>query len=237
MTSTDTYDRTYGRARFEADTTQHQMTILRDDGLYRHLRFKAPDGGLYWFDLITWPGRLAVTGDVDTFVFARTDDMFDFFRGSSKYGPNPGYWAEKIQDGRERAKRYDEDKFRQLVTDAVKECEADWPGLTAATSQELGEYDVLFEAGANEFLRDFTYRTAAGKEAIADAEATHRRGVLGWRELAKTMDRHTFRLNDAWEWDLNDWTWEYLWCCHGIVWGIGCYDEAKAATPVAAVAS
>lgn len=34
--------------RFAGDTDEHQMTVLHDDGLYRHLRFKAPTTGMYW---------------------------------------------------------------------------------------------------------------------------------------------------------------------------------------------
>src|SRR5580692_6155935 len=89
---------------FQRDTANHEMTVLHDDGLYRHLRFmqvitdeltgKQSRSSFYWFDLVTWPGNLVINGDMETFAFARSDDMFGFFRGDRI---NPGYWAEKVR--------------------------------------------------------------------------------------------------------------------------------------------
>ena len=90
--------------RFARETAKHRMTVLHDDGLYRHLRFTEmhlcndaewrTTNGFYWFDLITWPGSLTINGDCGTYTFSRITDMFEFFRG---YGINPQYWAEKVQ--------------------------------------------------------------------------------------------------------------------------------------------
>ena len=56
--------------QFKRDVDRHQLQVLRDDGLYRHVRFlrtavdpetgKREKSSFYWFDLITWPGCLAV---------------------------------------------------------------------------------------------------------------------------------------------------------------------------------
>lgn len=66
--------------RFLGDVAKHQMTILRDDGVNRHVRFKQPNSSNMFFDLITWPGCLCYTGDMGTYVFRRLEDMFEFFR-------------------------------------------------------------------------------------------------------------------------------------------------------------
>lgn len=76
--------------RFAADTSEHRMRILHDDGLYRHLRFSAPGTYIYGFDLITWPGFLAIAGDMGERVFSRISDMFGFFE-SDTGRINPGY--------------------------------------------------------------------------------------------------------------------------------------------------
>lgn len=233
MTDTDMAE------RFRAETTNHQMTVLHDDGLYRHLRFAAPGSSFYWFDIITWPGRLSVGGDVDTFAFARVDDMFAFFRGQRV---NPQYWAEKIADGRDRAKTFDEAKFNRLVDDEVNETETTFPGLTASLREEMAEYATYFEAGAREFLRDFTYRTSAGQTAIDHAEytwsatlhnpqATSAEKDAAWKAYRRTEDQHTFAFRDSWEWDLTDYDWSFLFACHAIVWGIAQYDEARKPVP------
>ena len=41
---------------FAEDVAEHELTVRRDDGLYRHLRFQKPGTWIYGFDLITWPG-------------------------------------------------------------------------------------------------------------------------------------------------------------------------------------
>lgn len=190
-------------ARFAADTAKHQMTVLHDDGLYRHVRFKAPGTGFYWFDLVTWPGRLAFTGDMDGYVFARDPDMFEFFR-SDRYGINPAYWSEKVDGGRDRTKSYSEDKFRQLVTKYVTDYEDDFPGVKAAVQTELLDNDC---------------------EDLGHEEAA--RGALD--AFAFGAGEAKFRFADTWEWDFRDYDWTFLWACHAIQWGIGEYDAARVA--------
>lgn len=65
---------------FLADVAAHQIHVLRDDGVHRHIRFKRPGTYCMQFDLITWPGYLCYTGDMGTYVFNRLEDMFEFFR-------------------------------------------------------------------------------------------------------------------------------------------------------------
>lgn len=93
--------------RFLKDAGSHVMTVIRDDGVHRHLRFRKapPAGSEYWFDLITWPGSLCIDGDMGTYVFRRLPDMFEFFctdreyneKRGRKLGINAGYWGEKLQ--------------------------------------------------------------------------------------------------------------------------------------------
>ena len=232
----------YDAERFQRDTANHRMTVLHDDGLYRHLRFQTPSPGFYGFDLITWPDRLAFSGTMATFVFARHEDMFEFFRGG-KGSIHPGYWAEKVQDGRERASAYSMDRFLAEVADVVKDAEEGFPGLGGAVSKALSdEYNHEYQEGAQEFLRDFTYRTDVGHATVSKAEAawsaaigktsSDERNAL-WKAYQQVLREHTFEFYDAGEWDLHDWSWEFLWACHAIVWGIAQYDAAKAAVPEA----
>lgn len=187
-------------------TRPHEMTVLHDDGLYRHLRFRSPDYGFYWFDLITWPGSLTVNGDCGTYTFSRVEDMFGFFR--SDRGINPGYWAEKIR-GDTRTKSYSEERFRQQVAEAVAEAEKNCPGVREAIEGEfygvMSEWDVSHEDGARRALEEF--RFYRNEEDRYD----HRK-------------QPDFLFVDTWEWDLGDWDWQFLWCCHAIQWGIRQYD-------------
>lgn len=104
---------------FTTGTAGHEMTVFREDGVYRHLRFRTPDNGFYWFDLITWPGYLTITGDMGTYTFNRNEDMFAFFNGTHV---NTGYWAEKLRHGsnggRSTVREHDGKEFKKwLVQD------------------------------------------------------------------------------------------------------------------------
>lgn len=198
--------------RFPRDTATHQLTILHDDGVYRHLRFRRPDTGMYWFDLVTWPGHLAYTGDVSPgHVFSRVPDMFEFFRDGSRYGINPDYWAEKLVTERNVTKEYREELVRQQVAEELD-----------AWAEHLSTNDLG------------RLRAAVQEELLEDLD-----NLLGWQETAVralcefTFDRRDdtpgkiWPFQEAYEWTVTDWAWSYLWCCHAIVWGIGQYDAAR----------
>lgn len=241
--------------RFQHDTATHKMTVLRDDGLYRHLRFRrvvpSPKTGkpeftsMYWFDLITWPGCLTVNGDCGTFTFTRTDDMFEFFRrNGNDHGINPGYWAEKAQavnrDG--GLSRYSQERFRQHVVDYVTEAIRDGyapRGIGRAVREEIfGEYakwNTELEDDARRALEDFAFgdtwtveckcRERAEGLAEGDAFRWERQGHIGADHRVDIKRVEGFRFYDTWEWDLSDYDWQYLWCCHAIVWGIAQYNQ------------
>ena len=41
-----------GNADFLRDVATHELTIIRNEGLYRHLRFSRPGSSCMYFDLI-----------------------------------------------------------------------------------------------------------------------------------------------------------------------------------------
>ena len=38
--------------RFLNDIRDHSLTVIKDDGVHRHLRFRRPASNTYWFDII-----------------------------------------------------------------------------------------------------------------------------------------------------------------------------------------
>ena len=191
----------------------HEMTILHDDGLYRHLLFKSPDTSCYWFELVTWPGRLSIHGDLgDAFTFARVPDMFTFFR---RHEINPVYWSEKLDGGRGPAMVHSGDLFERNVWNYVRGNTEGRPGLAKAVQAhffgQMSEYDVSSPEQARSALESFEYPGWDGPDGAPP-----------------------FSFGDAWEWDSRDWDWTFLWACHAIVFGIARYDEAKQAGAVAA---
>jgi hypothetical protein len=212
--------------RFPRETANHQMTVLHDDGLYRHVRFRSPDNGFYWFDLVTWPGHLAFTGDMTGYTFARERDMFGFFRMGR--GINPQYWAEKLVTDRDSVKRWSEDACREHIADAVRDLGGEHPGLWRDVKDQILDdigAELSFADTALPLLRDYTYTY------------TTRLDPVGPKQPVTVAP-----FENAWEWNLTDYDWSFLWACHAIAWGIAQYDaaksaEAKAAEPAVAAAT
>lgn len=194
------------RAMFEREVREHEMTILHDDGVYRHLRFAKPGTGIWHFDIITWPGHLATAGDVaDGYQFARVHDMFDFFRPTAEpWRINPSYWHEKMPTPlRDHAERFSAEKFEKVTRERVAELE-----LTDAQKTELLgllETDVF---GIDD--------RGAAIHALEDT---------WW--LADGPHRDLF--TDSWDHEYNDWDYHFLIALFAIVWGIERYREHKAA--------
>ncbi|MEV6547911.1 hypothetical protein AB0M57_04280 [Streptomyces sp. NPDC051597] len=189
-------------ARFARETAGHEMTVLHEDGLYRHLKFADPAGGFYRFDLVTWPHNVFLRGDGFSFGFSvyPTKDMFDVFRGSSGGGINPGYWQEKVNSGKVRD--WSESLFRAWVLDEATKAENRHPGAVEAV----------------------------GKQILHSDE--HSTEYQGTAEYAVASFRHgdfRLRIPNDWEHTFEDFSWEFLFACHAVLFGIGRYDAARQA--------
>ncbi len=205
--------------RFLNDTKSHSMDVIRDDGVYRHLKFTNGGSQFYRFDLITWPGHLCVTGDCGTYVFSRLKDMFEFFRADSSWKPrdaeeslciNPGYWGEKLLsiDKHSGYTEFDSDYFEERVTD---------------------HFDTFWE-GASEDLeedKEGCWREISD-DVLSCAEDEHAAYTAVSDFHYKTDDRiEDFDFQDFFEGGGTKWlTFHYLWCLYAIAWGIKKYDES-----------
>lgn len=199
---------------FLKDVASHEMTVLSDDGVRRHIRFRRPDSGTYRFDLITWPGALCYTGDMGTYVFSRLEDMFQFFRTDRREGGalgiNPGYWSEKLvavnSHGRHggSAVEFDEDRFR----DVINQYRVEWirDSRDTLTKDERRE---LWEAVDDEVL-----------SMIHEGESAAQQAAYGFSHGG-------FQFEDLFEFNLTRFTYHFIWCCYALAWGVGKYDEAK----------
>lgn len=210
-------DAACSREQFLKDVAGHQMEVLRDDGMYRHLKFRRPDQGAYWFQLTTWPGFLVITGDMGDFVFTRVNDMFTFFRpddwekAKSELYINPGYWGEKcVARGRDGLDKFDPATFKARIADWC----ADDDDLTKEQWEQIvGEVIRCADDGhvqAVQAALDFQM------EVEPDRGPGHR-----------AKYRQYFQ--DFWEVDCTEWQYHYLWCLYAIVWGIQQYDTTMAA--------
>jgi hypothetical protein len=196
--------------RFSEDTAHHELTILHDDGLYRHLKFCRPDTSICSFQLFTAPGTLGISGDMGTYIFARLEDMFRFFDAPAGR-INPDYWSQKVtaQDVHCPVRMYSAAKFRDvLLQDYADRKYAFNPPeqerLLVRINFEILRSDSLYsEHAARELLHNFEFRYQA-----ADGRPT----II-------------FDYADTDDWDLKDYGHHFLWCLEAIVFGIARYRK------------
>lgn len=174
--------------QFKASTPDHELHILHNDGLYRHLRMKAPTTSIWHWDVITWPGHLCIDGDIgDGHVFSREPDMIDFFAMGIQSKHSDGspwidvrYWAEKLSRGANTVKTYSGEAFLTHVRESLAD-------------RDLGPADIR--------------RLLDDAEEVADYEHDAREWL---------NDRPSLMGTDTWEWDLTDWDHHFLLSCYAI---------------------
>ena len=196
--------------RFKRATARHQMTVVRDEGLYRHLQFVNPTSPLYWFEIVTSPGQLVFSGDGASFVFRLTGDMFEMFRRSAESGSiNATYWAEKCRTG--NARSYSRERFEQHVWEQVAASEKYYRNLRDDVQAEIfdgDQFNVDYEADALMAVLGYTGRFAVSRNAQGNWDNFYFRGVH--------------------EWELKDFDWWFLFACYAISDSIVKYDATKA---------
>ena len=190
---------------FLKNTADHQLTVILDQGVHRHLRFAKPDTGNMAFSFITWPGSLCYTGDMGTFVFSRLHDMFEFFRcerADRMFEIDHRYWAEKCQAGdkSDGIEHFSMEMFREQVADYSKQY---------AEGNDLGPTRTAeFLQRVKDELHDNHFES--------DVEAYQATNDF---EFGK---RSPFQ--DFWEVRCSDYSYRFRWCCRALRWGIAQYD-------------
>jgi len=191
---------------FVKDVKDHEVKVELDQKVFRHLVCKKPGTGIHGFTITTWPGYLAITGDMGSFLFSRLEDMFEFFRGErDPWRISFGYWAEKCQavDRQDGFRQYSPEKARRVLLSWMQE----WP-------------DVIREQ-ALEYLSPYMENEYSLRSAAAQFSA----------ETEDDAERYDFQ--DLFEVDFTDYTWHFIWCCYAIDWAIKKYDACKTEAPKA----
>jgi hypothetical protein len=188
-------------SRFAKDVTSHSLMVEQDEGLFRSMLCKRPDRNTYWFRVLTWPGALAIEGDMGCFVFRRLRDMFEFFRTPSGR-INPCYWSEKLTavdpSGYEGYSAY---RFRE------------------AAKRQLDEFLEDYDGDASDIRERFA-EEVIGRADDGEAAALSRL----MRFEIDGQEPFAF----AYEIGVREYSVQFLWCLHAILWTIDRYDAAKA---------
>lgn len=223
------------KANFERDIANHSMEVLRDDGLYRHLKFTNGGSSVYRFDIITWPGYLAVAGDMGEWVFSRIPDMFEFFimdehDFNHKHVINPGYWGEKLQaadcrnignNSRNGYEEFSSDVFE----DNVKQEYDSW--IEGNDIDPESDYaTALWEALEQEVIS----AASDGSYPAYEAAMSFRFEDDDWRignDREDDLDYGTFSMDEFWDYNCTEYNYHYIWVLYAIVWGITQYNKEK----------
>jgi len=195
------------KERFLNDVKDHELTIFKDEGIYRHIRLSRPGSSVYRFDLLTWPGYLCVTGDMGCWTFSRTEDMFEFFiMDETDFNKsniiNPHYWEEKIQSISRfggPVKEFNEELFRENVKNIVERYYED---------NEEKKIECLEE------VEDSIFRY------IDDNHPAIVYDKLYYFEFEDFNFSSEFPSSEVY-------TLYYIWILYAIVWGILEYNKAK----------
>jgi hypothetical protein len=143
----------------------HVMTVMEDNGEHRHIRFARPGEHSWdrWFEIVTWPGRTHVGGDLNDFTFCRSLVLFD------RPDINPQHWAEKVVSGSTRSycKPLLERQVEQAFADALDDGrDESWLAeIREAWSDHVSWVDLSHEWPAQEALQSFKH----GGFAFGDA--------------------------------------------------------------------
>jgi len=204
--------------RFAQETRDHKMKVLRNDKVYRHLRFMDPKNSAYWFEIHTGPNFLLFRGDGDSYVFSNGDgDMFRSFRHSiDKNGslhPDPGYWTQKLSSS-EQAEEWDSDTFQedlaQYITDMVEQDIV--PKEHEKRLRDEVESDLMYE--------DLHSADLAIK-ALMEFDF-----YFNESDRYDSTKKPDFEFDECYEWisRCTEYDWWYLWALRGICWGVKTFD-------------
>ena len=207
--------------RFLEDIKNHEMTILKDDGIYRHLRFSRGGSSVYYFDIVTYPNHLVISGDMGCFASSRLTDMFQFYRtadndfNKNKNGLsiNPSYWGEKIISGRDEIEEFSIKKLKRVVIEYIDRG-VDGEDWSEDEIQELKD-DILSNI-------EYTDENSVRMYDMMSEYEFYKGNEL-WKEAPD------FEFTDWWDnhSSCGEYTFHYIWKCYAIAYAVQEYDKFK----------
>lgn len=235
--------------------TRHQMSVLLDQMApggtgqpHRHLRFAIPGTGFYSFDIVTWPGHLAISGDLESFTFTRLPDMFDFFRGlridqntdqaggRARFvgGPSPEYAAQKViaaaarRHGDESGlKVFDDEQYAAMVREEITSHDPQQRSSSFLDCLDPQAAYARFAADAESELL-CSYDLPGSVESARQRLEDYSFDYLADLDLDKhgKPTRQRLGFHDTHEWDLQVWDHHFLLSLLAIKWGVATYLQA-----------
>lgn len=189
-------------SRFLSETAGHQMSIVVDTNDVKHLEFSDPAGGFNGFAVTVTPFRVAINGGMGSYTFSNSKD--DTFRSFLKSGINAPYWGEKLRgvDASSGYRNHCEDAVRLWARQQWENC-----------TQRLNE-EKRVEVWAHI------------QETFLDSERDHYDHNFAshtYQAYADFAPLHGFEFETPEDRDFTDYSAQYLWSIHALVWAAECY--------------
>ncbi|MFI9052544.1 hypothetical protein [Streptomyces sp. NPDC053427] len=165
MSPIDLYDElaqhlAQAKERFDGEVEGAAMTVLKDDGAYRHLRFVFPRASWAWCEVVTWPGALVLRGGLGSWMFVDTEDVTKLFRPNShSERVNPLYWEGKLAPGSGTARVHSPERAVAHIRQTVADMADTFPRLPYDIDSDLLDgrlvNDLSTEGGLRAAIRAF----------------------------------------------------------------------------------
>lgn len=204
------------KEEFLYSVQDHELIINLDQDNFRDITLRNPESNDKIFHISSRPYYLTICGDMGTFVFSRSEDMFRFFRNDD-LGIQPCYYHEKLQS----------------VDKICKSLEFDCDSII----DRLNEYLEMFEENSNEYIGETIYDTQeycpeTAKQAIDRFIKYTERSEVEYVYEINNWDSDAsggMELTDFWDgFSGMGYTYHYIWCLYAITYAIKLYDESKA---------
>ncbi|WP_433860166.1 hypothetical protein [Streptomyces kronopolitis] len=143
MSATDLYDEltqhlSQAKERFAVEAEGAAMTVLKGDGVYRHVRWDFPTASWSWCEIVTWPHVLVLRGGLGSWMFTDTEDVTELFRPTSTSERiNPLYWEGKLAPGSGTARVYSPERAVAHIRQTVADLSEAFPGLASDVDSDL----------------------------------------------------------------------------------------------------
>lgn len=182
---------------FSEQTKDHELEVLHEDGLYRRLRMSTKGSWVWHWEIVTWPGHLCMIGDIGQ-GWAFSRDT-DMFEFFRRRGDH------RYSDGSPWIDfRYWSEKTSM-------------PWTTREFSPEI------FRAKVREALDETRLHPSEVKDLLNFA------GEVESEEYARNMlaSYEEFLGGNTWEWNLKDFSTQFLLTCYAIEDTVRAWDERK----------
>lgn len=209
---------------FLRNVARHELQVLHDDGVYRHLLGKEPGTGNRHFNIVTFPGYLCYTGDMGAYTFCRAHDMFTFFRQRPGRiaNINPHYWAEKLESTncngqyvKHGAAEWSDELFKDEILGHCKSYFESREPDEDATDEDKAKFSEM-KADAMEDVESEIF-------CCDDMEHAGASAAYGFHHKESGLQFY-----DLFESNFTEWSHGFLWCCYAITWAIEKYDQRPA---------